>query len=190
MRAIRVAPVALLGAAACFLMAPAASAAVLNGGTSTSFTPTITPSTVAPGGQVTLGAMGCTTDATAFSGVFDTTTIPSGRSATATVDRDARRGAIYEVTFRCGTTTRSADLTITSAATSSPTATPTVAPTTSSTASPSTSPSTSPSGVLGGLGGSIDTMDPAEIAAGSALVAVASAGTIYVLRKRRAGRQH
>ncbi|MFD4900742.1 hypothetical protein [Streptomyces sp. NPDC058378] len=178
MRAIRVAPVALLGAAACFLTAPAASADVLNGGTSTSFTPTITPSTVAPGGRVTLGAMGCTTEATAFSGVFDTTTIPSGRSATATVDQDARRGAVYEVTFRCGTTTRSANLTITSGATSSPT----TAPTTSSTASPA--------GVLGGLGGSVDTMDPAEIAAGSALVAVASAGAFYVLRKRRTGRQH
>ncbi|MEU2680981.1 hypothetical protein ABZ638_29255 [Streptomyces sp. NPDC007107] len=178
MRAIRVAPVALLGAAACFLTAPSASADVLNGGTSTSFTPTITPSTVAPGGQVTLGAMGCTTEATAFSGVFDTTTIPSGRSATARVDQDARRGAVYEVTFRCGTTTRSANLTITSGATSSPT----TAPTTSSTASPA--------GVLGGLGGSVDTMDPAEIAAGSALVAVASAGAFYVLRKRRTGRQH
>lgn len=178
MRAIRVAPVALLGAAACFLTAPAASADVLTGGTSTSFTPTITPSTVAPGGRVTLGAMGCTTDATAFSGVFDTTTIPSGRSATATVDSDARRGAVYEVTFRCGTTTRSANLTITSGATS----TPTTAPTTSSTASPS--------GVLGGLGGSVDTMDPAEIAVSSALVAVASAGAFYVLRKRRTGRQH
>lgn len=182
MRAIRVAPVALLGAAACFLTAPAASADVSNGGTSTSFTPTITPSTVAPGGRVTLGAMGCRSDATAFSGVFDTTTIPSGRSATATVDRDARRGAVYEVTFRCGTTTRSANLTITSAATSSPTAVPTTAPTTSSTASPS--------GVLGGLGGSVDTMDPAEIAAGSALVALASAGAFHVLRKRRTSRQH
>jgi len=178
MRAIRVAPVALLGAAACFLMTPAASADVSNGGTSTSFTPTITPSSVAPGGRVTLGAMGCRSDATAFSGVFNTTTIPSGRSATTTVDRNARRGAVYEVTFRCGTTTRSADLTITSAAT----AAPTTAPTTSSTASPS--------GVLGGLGGSVDTVDPAEIAAGSALVALASAGAFHVLRKRRTGRQH
>ncbi|MFJ8749110.1 hypothetical protein ACIREO_07225 [Streptomyces sp. NPDC102441] len=178
MRAIRVAPVALLGAAACFLTAPAASADVLNGGTSTSFTPTITPSTVAPGGQVTLGAMGCTSNATAFSGVFDTTTIPSGRSATATVDREAKRGAAYEVTFRCGTATKSANLTITGGTTTSPT----TAPTTSSTASPS--------GVLGGLGGSVDTMDPAEIAAGSALVAAASAGAFYILRRRRTSRQH
>lgn len=176
MRAIRVAPVALLGAAAFLSMTPAASAHSLTGGTSTSFTPTITPSTVAPGGSVTLGAMGCTSDATAFSGVFDTTTIPRGRSATAMVDREARRGAVYEVTFRCGTTTRSANLTI------SGSTTPTTTPTTSSTASPA--------GVLGGLGGSVDTMDPAEIAAGSALVAAAAAGAVYVLRRRRTGRQH
>ncbi|WP_327112018.1 hypothetical protein OG206_03435 [Streptomyces sp. NBC_01341] len=177
MRAIRVAPVALLGAAAFLSMAPAASAHSLTGGTSTSFTPTITPSTVAPGGSVTLGAVGCTSDATAFSGVFDTTTIPRGRSATATVDREARSGAVYEVTFRCGTTTRSANLTI-----SGSTSAPTTSPTTSSTASPN--------GVLGGLGGSVDTMDPAEIAAGSALVASAAAGALHVLRKRRTGRQH
>ncbi|MFE8005894.1 hypothetical protein [Streptomyces sp. NPDC057418] len=181
MRAIRVAPAALLGAAACVLMAPAASAHVLTGGTS-DFTPTITPSTVAPGGQVTLGAMGCTSDATAFSGVFDTTTIPRGRSATATVDWDAKRGSVYEVTFRCGTTTRTADLSITSGATASPATPPTTAPTTSSTASPS--------GVLGGLGGSVDTMDPGEIATGSALVTAAAAGAFYFLRKRRTGRQH
>ncbi|GHB10820.1 MULTISPECIES: hypothetical protein [Streptomyces] len=181
MRAIRVAPAALLGAAACLLTAPAALAHVPTGGTST-FTPTITPSTVAPGGRVTLGAMGCTSDATAFSGVFDTITIPRGRSATATVDWDAKRGSVYEVTFRCGTTTRTADLSITSGATATPTTAPTTAPTTSSTASPS--------GVLGGLGGSVDTMDPGEIAAGSALVTVAAAGAFFALRKRRTGRQH
>ncbi|GGZ06202.1 hypothetical protein CP967_00715 [Streptomyces nitrosporeus] len=174
MRAIRVAPAALLGAALCALTAPAASATVLTGGTSTSFTPAITPSTVAPGGQVTLGAVGCTSDATAFSGVFDTITIPRGRSATATVDRDARRGAVYAVTFRCGTATKTANLTVTSA------------PATSST----TSSTVTPSGVLGGLGGSVDTPDPTEIAAGSALVAVAAAGAFLALRKRRTGRLH
>ncbi|MDQ0792453.1 hypothetical protein [Streptomyces sp. B1I3] len=178
MRAIRVAPVALLGAAACALMTPAASAHVLTGGTSTTFTPTITPSTVAPGGRVTLGAVGCTSDATASSGVFDTVTIPRGRSATATVDQNARRGAVHQVTFRCGTTTRTANLSITGGATT----TPTTAPTTSSTATPS--------GVLGGLGGSIDPVDPVEIAAGSALVTAAAAGTFFALRRRRTGRQH
>ncbi|MEU1128117.1 hypothetical protein ABZ371_32160 [Streptomyces sp. NPDC005899] len=178
MRAIRVAPVALLGAAACALMTPAASAQVLTGGTPTTFTPSITPSTVAPGGRVTLGAVGCTSDATAFSGVFNTVTIPRGRSATATVDRTARRGAVYQVTFRCGTATRTAALTITSGATT----TPSTAPTTSSTAMPG--------GVLGGLGGSAGGVEPAEVAAGSALVTLAAAGTFLALRRRRTGRQH
>ncbi|SCD66876.1 hypothetical protein GA0115239_105339 [Streptomyces sp. BpilaLS-43] len=178
MRAIRVAPVALLGAALCALMAPAASATVLTGGTSTSFTPTVTPSAVAPGGQVTLGAVGCTSDATAFSGVFDTITIPRGRSATVSIDRDARRGASYAVTFRCGTSTKTANLSITGGATS----TPTTAPTTSSTVAPN--------GVQGGLGGSVDTMDPTRIAAGSALVTVAAAGAFYALRRRRTAHRH
>ncbi|MEU5717021.1 hypothetical protein AB0G71_14735 [Streptomyces sp. NPDC020403] len=172
MRAIRVAPVALLGAVACALMTPAASAQVLTGGTSTTFTPTLTPSTVAPGGRVTLGAVGCTGDATASSGVFDTVTIPRGKSATTTVGQGAKRGAVYQVTFRCGATTRTAALTITAATT----------PTTSSTASPR--------GVLGGLGGSIDPVGPAEIAAGSALVTAAAAGTFFALRRRHTGRQH
>ncbi|WP_326701299.1 hypothetical protein OG909_30725 [Streptomyces sp. NBC_01754] len=178
MRAIRVAPVALLGAALCALMTPAASATVLTGGTSTSFTPTLTPSAVAPGGQVTLGAVGCASDATAFSGVFDTITIPQGKSATVTVDREARRGATYAVTFRCGTATKTANLAVTGGATS----TPTTAPTTSSTVSPN--------GVQGGLGGSIGRTDPTRIAAGSALVTVAAAGTFYALRKRRDAPRH
>ncbi|WP_069170014.1 hypothetical protein [Streptomyces griseus] len=171
MRAIRVAPVALLGAAACALMTPAASAQVLTGGTATTFTPTVTPSSVAPGGRVTLGAVGCTGDATAFSGVFDTVTIPRGKSATATVDQGAKRGAVYQVTFRCGATTKTAALTITA-----------ITPTTSSTAAPR--------GVLGGLGGSIEPVGPAELAAGSALVTAAAAGTFFALRRRQTGRQH
>lgn len=174
MRTIRVAPVALLATAGLTLMAPVAAAQTVLGGTPIPFTPSVSPSTVAPGGRVTLGALGCTTDATAMSAVFDTTTIPAGRSATATVDWDARRGAVYEVTFRCGNVTRTADLTITRA-TSSPTA---------------GSTATTPSGVLGGLGGSAGTMDPAEIAAGTALVLAAATGTVLVLRKRRGKRLH
>lgn len=174
MRAIRVAPVALLATAGLTLMAPVAAAQTVLGGTSTSFTPTISPKSVAPGGKVTLGALGCTTQATAMSGVFDTTTIPAGRSATATVDWDAKRGAVYEVTFRCGNVTRTADLTITRVTSS---------PTISSTA-------IAPSGVLGGLGGSAGTMDPAEIAAGTALVLAAATGTVLALRRRRDKRLH
>ncbi|WP_328907278.1 hypothetical protein OG230_32235 [Streptomyces sp. NBC_00234] len=180
MRAIRVAPVALLGSAALALAAPVTAAYAASDGTTTSFTPSVTPSVIAPGGQVTLGAMGCDVAATASSGVFDTTTIPSGQSATATVDWDAKRGAVYEVTFNCGGTVRMVNLTITGGATSTPTVSPTtLSPTSSATAL------TPPSGVQGGMGGSVDGIDAGEIAAGTALVLAAAGGTVYLLRRRR-----
>ncbi|MFC9247488.1 hypothetical protein ACFT7S_26830 [Streptomyces sp. NPDC057136] len=178
MRAIRVAPVALLGSVALSLTAPATAAYAVSDSTTKPFTPSVTPSAIAPGGQVTLGAMGCDRAATASSGVFDTTTIPSGQSATATVDWDAKRGAVYQVTFNCGGTVRMASLTITGGATSTPTRTPTTTPTATSTA-------LAPSGVQGGLGGSVDGIDAGEIAAGTALVLAAAGGTVYVMRRRR-----
>ncbi|MGW8889304.1 hypothetical protein [Streptomyces sp. NPDC055749] len=179
MRAIRVAPAALLGSVALALTAPVTAAYAATNATTIAFTPSVTPSTVAPGGQVTLGAMGCDVAATASSGVFDTTTIPSGQSATATVDWDAKRGAVYEVTFNCGGTVRMVNLTITGGATSTPTSSPTTAPTASSTALPP------PSGVRGGMGGSVDGINAGEIAAGTALVLAAAGGTVYVVRRRR-----
>ncbi|MEE1742700.1 hypothetical protein [Streptomyces sp. BE147] len=181
MRAIRVAPAALLGATALTLLTPAVQAVA--GGTNTSFNPTVAPSVIAPGGTVTLGSGGCTGATTVTSGVFATTVIPSGStSATATVDAAARRGAVYAVTFVCGSTgaSRSVNLTITSGAT----ATPTTAPTSSST---SIAP---PGGVTGGLGGSIGSMDATSIAAGTGLVLAAGAGAVYFVRRRTAGRQH
>src|SRR5690242_10829372 len=103
MRAIRVAPVALLGAAALALTGPAvtAYAATAGGPSGGGNGYTVTPSVVAPGGKVTLAARGCSTTATASSGVFDTVTIPMNGSAQATVDWDAKPGAAYEVTFIC-----------------------------------------------------------------------------------------
>ncbi|GAA3010277.1 hypothetical protein [Streptomyces fulvorobeus] len=185
MRAIRVAPVALLGSAALALTAPATAAHATTNGPGTSFTPSVTPSVIAPGGRVTLGAMGCDVTATASAGVFDTTTIPSGQSATATVDWDARRGAVYEVTFNCGGTVRMVGLTITGGATSTPTRTP--RPTTTPTRTVPTVSSTAlaPSGVRGGLGGSVDGFGAGEIAAGGALVLAAAGGTVYAVRRRR-----
>ncbi|QNE73569.1 hypothetical protein F0344_02125 [Streptomyces finlayi] len=182
MRAIRVAPTALLGSVALVLTAPATAAYAATNGPDTSFTPSVTPSVIAPGGQVTLGAMGCDVAATASSGVFDTTTIPSGQSATATVDWDAKRGAVYEVRFSCGGTVRMVDLTITGGATSTPTRTPTSTPTRTAPASPT---AVAPSGVQGGLGGSVDGIDAGEVAAGGALVLAAAGGAVYVMRKRR-----
>ncbi|MFD8963183.1 hypothetical protein ACFV0W_41215, partial [Streptomyces anulatus] len=163
MRAIRVAPLALLGASALTLLAPSAAHAAPDGATST-FNPTITPSVIAPGGRVTLGAGGCTGETTVTSGIFDTTTIPSGSTtATATIDTDARRGAVYAVTFACGSTgtSRNVNLTITGGATSTPTPTPTTVPTASSTA-------LVPGGVRGGLGGSSGPRDTGGVGGGGA----------------------
>lgn len=184
MRAIRVTPVALLGAAALALTAPAVTAyAATTGGPSNSGSGyTVTPSVIAPGGQVTLAAKGCSTTATASSGVFDTVTIPQGGTGRATVDSDAKPGAAYEVTFTCNTSpvsTAKVNLTI-SAATSTPT-----------TSSTSSAVSTaSPAGVQGGLGGSIDSMDSGEIVAGTALAVAAATGTVFVVRRRRENRSH
>ncbi|WP_265863233.1 hypothetical protein [Streptomyces sp. SKN60] len=76
----------------------------------TSFGFSVTPSTVAPGGTVTLKADGCEVPSVKVeSGVFDTVTLNEGHQGTATVDFDAKVGAQYEVTFDCkgerGTTT-------------------------------------------------------------------------------------
>ncbi|MFE9698146.1 hypothetical protein [Streptomyces sp. NPDC006270] len=183
MRAIRVAPLALLGTSALTLLAPPAAHAAPDGAAST-FNPTIAPSVIAPGGRVTLGAGGCTGETTVSSGIFDTVTIPSGSTtATATIDTDARRGAVYAVTFACGSTgtSRNVNLTITGGATSTPT--PTTVPTASSTA-------LVPGGVRGGLGGSSGGTDTVELAAGAALVVAAASGALYFARRRSTDRRH
>ncbi|MFJ9623981.1 hypothetical protein [Streptomyces sp. NPDC101181] len=188
MRAIRVAPLALLGASALTLIAPSTALAAPDGAAST-FNPTITPSVIAPGGRVTLGSGGCTGETTVSSGIFDTTAIPSGSTtATATVDTEARRGAVYAVTFSCGSTgtSRNVNLTITGGATSSPTPTPT-APTSVPTAS---STALVPGGVRGGLGGSSGTTGTVEIAAGAGLVLAAASGAVYFARRRTTARRH
>ncbi|MFD6529815.1 hypothetical protein [Streptomyces sp. NPDC060184] len=140
MRAIRVAPLALSGATALLLASPAAAQ---DGGSTPPFTPTVTPSVIAPGGQVTLGSGGCSGGTTVTSGVFDTAVIPSGTTtAVATVDGDAQRGAIYAVTFKCGSSgdAKNASLTITDGTTTS---TGTTSSTTSSTTGTGTGTGTS-----------------------------------------------
>lgn len=184
MRAIRAASTALLGAAALALAAPAAVAADGAPAPNTEHRRAkapgdfvISPSTVAPGGRVTLSAPGCASTATASAGIFDTVTIPPGSSATATVDWDARRGAVYTVAFNCtGGITDTVDLTIAGGATASPTISSTIL--------------TPPRGVRGGLGGSVDGMDAGTLAAGGGLVLAAAAGVVYVVRRRATGRQH
>lgn len=139
MGAIRTSATALLSAGATgavlalgALGAPAAHAA--EAAPVTSFGFTLTPSTVAPGGQVVLAVTGCDAAfATSSSGVFDTVSIARGRTARVTVDRDARRGAQYSVSFTCNGETGSTDLTITGG-TSSPTTSSTTTATAAATA--------------------------------------------------------
>ncbi|WP_329113226.1 hypothetical protein [Streptomyces sp. NBC_01353] len=186
MRAIRAVSTALLGAATLALAAPVASAAdgapAPNPNAAGAKAPgdfVVTPSLVAPGGRVTLTAPGCRSTALASSGIFDTVTIAPGSSATATVDTDARRGAVYTVAFNCtGGITDTVTLTISGT---------TASATTSSTIL------TTPRGVQGGLGGSVEGVDTATLAAGAGLVLAAATGTVFVVRRRMnpdRGRRH
>ncbi|MGA4866985.1 hypothetical protein ACPB9J_30540 [Streptomyces lavendulocolor] len=185
MRAIGAASAALLGAAALALTAPAPAMA------SGKYAPgdfAISPSTVQPGGRVVLTAPGCSGTAMASSGVFDTVTIPAGRSATATVDWDARRGAVYTVSFTCaGGTPGTVDLSI-APATSTPTTSSTAVPTVTATRTVTT---TAPSqGVRGGVGGSIGGLNAGQLAAGTGLVVAAATGVVFMLRRRADNRRH
>ncbi|MEV6689166.1 hypothetical protein AB0N28_28130 [Streptomyces sp. NPDC051130] len=133
MGAIRSSATALLSAGATgvvLALGPAGTSAAVAAEAQpvTSFAFAITPSTVAPGGQVVLSVSGCNSAfATSSSGVFDTVSIARGQTARVTVDRDARPGALYSVTFTCNGETGSADLTI-AGATSRPTTSSTVGP--------------------------------------------------------------
>ncbi|MFD4315112.1 hypothetical protein [Streptomyces sp. NPDC058548] len=178
MRAIRAASTALLGAAALALAAPTAVAAdgapAPNPRAARAKAPgdfVVSPSVVAPGGRVTLSAPGCASTATASAGIFDTVTIASGSAAIATVDADARRGAVYTVSFNC---TGGISDTVTLTISGTPTATPTI----------SSTILTPPRGVQGGLGGSVDGFEPLQLAAGGALVLAATIGGVYVVRRR------
>ncbi|MGW0365793.1 hypothetical protein [Streptomyces sp. NPDC002990] len=147
----------------------------------TSFGFAITPSTVAPGGQVVLSVAGCNAAyATASSGVFDTVSIARGQTVQVTVDRDARPGALYSVSFTCNGETGSADLTIAGGAATMPTTSSTTGAT----------PTATTLGVRGGLGGSVAGMNPLELGAGVGLLLTAAGATVYVVRRRRAGRSH
>lgn len=192
MRAIRAASAALLGAVALALTTPAAAMATAAAPV-TPFGFAVTPSVIAAGGQVTLTVTGCSSTATAESGVFDDTPIPSGGSARASVYWDAKPGAMYEVTFTCNGEQGTTDLTIAGGSPS-----PTVTPTPTRTPSPAVTrtPTTSstaiapPGGVRGGLGGSFIGMNATELAIGTGLVAAAAIGTVVVVRRRSASRQH
>ncbi|MGW6979034.1 hypothetical protein ACWGE1_06225 [Streptomyces sp. NPDC054932] len=191
MGAIRTSATALLSAGATgavlalgALGAPAATAAEAQPITSFGFT--ITPSTVAPGGQTVLAVSRCNAAyATASSGVFDTVSIARGQTVRVTVDRDARRGAVYSVSFTCNGETGSADLTIAGGTTG-----PTTSSTRTATGAAAVPTSAAARGVRGGLGGSVAGMDPVEFGAGAGLFLAAAGGTVFALRRRRSGRSH
>ncbi|MDX3539860.1 hypothetical protein PV721_37205 [Streptomyces sp. MB09-01] len=159
----------------------------------TSFGFTLTPSTVAPGGQTVLAVSGCTAAyATASSGVFDTVSIARGQTVRVNVDRDARRGAVYSVSFTCNGETGSADLTIAGGTTLPTTSSTRTATVTAPRAVNPTNATVADSarGVRGGLGGSVAGMDPVELGAGAGLVLAAAGGTAYALRRRGSDRSH
>ncbi|MEU6486054.1 hypothetical protein [Streptomyces sp. NPDC046887] len=185
MRAIGAASAALLGAAAYALTTVPAAAAAPGAKAPGDFT--VSPTSVQPGGRVVLTAPGCSGTAMASAGVFDTTTIPAGRSVAATVDWDARRGAVYTVNFTCaGGTPGSAQLTIAQSAGSSTTSSTTM-PSASATRSATPAPS---QGVRGGVGGSIGGWNAGELAAGTALAVAAATGIVYAVRRRADNRRH
>lgn len=108
---------AAVGALAAGLTATVATAQD-NDSNITSFGFTVTPETVNPGGKVDLTVTECDKEATASSAVFDKTTLGMGggtQSAQVKVDRDAKPGAEYDVTFTCGDESGTAPLTIAAA---------------------------------------------------------------------------
>lgn len=177
MRAIRVASVALLSTAAFALTAPMASAN--DGGTTpnvTSFGFTVSPTTVAAGGTVTLNATGCQEPLVKVSsGIFDAVELNEGKPATAKVDPDAKPGAQYEVTFDCKGEKGKTTLTVADKSAGTGTGTEKGKETTPS------------KGVKAGLGGGAGGLNGTEIAAGSALLAGALGGGVFLMRRRAGG---
>lgn len=180
MRAPRISAAALLAGTALALAAPAATAATADSGAGsdsgsgsgsniTSFGFSVSPTTVAPGGVVTLQVTGCDKTATASApALFDDVTLRgsgSTRSATATVGADAKPGAQYDVTFSCGGEKGTTPLAI-------------------STGGPIT-PITPTGPVHTGFGGGVSGPDTAEIVFG---VALAGAAGVLLFRRSRAPR--
>ncbi|WP_372350244.1 hypothetical protein [Streptomyces sp. KL116D] len=165
MHAIRAASATVLGLTALTLAAPSAMA-----NDSDSFQVSVSPTTIAAGGQVTLYASGCSRETKVSAGIFDSITIGSGSGQkTATVDWDAKQGAMYSVTFSCsGGSTRTVDLTVAGGRPVEPTPPPVH------------------HGVKAGIGGSLGGFDLQEIGLGAALI-TGALGTAYYFSRRRTG---
>ncbi|MEZ0095178.1 hypothetical protein [Streptacidiphilus sp. EB129] len=171
----------VLAAAAVGLSAPGAWAQGGSGSNITSFGFSAFPTTVQPGGTVAFAITGCSsTGSVSAPALFNTVNLTGNSTkmtGTTTVGTGVNRGATYQLTFTCGTESGTTPLMI---ASSGSTATPT--PSASASAG---SAATAPAGaVKTGDGGSI-TDNPAEMAGGLALLALA--GTGVALRMRRRG---
>ncbi|MEV1021129.1 hypothetical protein [Streptomyces sp. NPDC050264] len=167
MRSISVLSSALVSLAALGLATPLAVAD--DGGTQpdvTSFGFTVSPTTVAAGGTVTLSSSECEVPSVHVTApVFDNVELNEGETASAQVYPDAKPGAQYDVTFDCNGEKGTTSLTIATGGTDHGT--------------------TVDHGVKAGLGGSAGGTDPALMVAGGALIA-GTLGVGYLrLRKRR-----
>ncbi|GAP52757.1 hypothetical protein [Streptomyces azureus] len=166
MRAICVASASavLLGAGALTSCVPADAAI------KTDFAFSVEPSTVAAGGQVTLWVErneACRGKAAVSSPVFDLVAIPPEQSsATASVDWDAKPGAVYDVEFVCDESSGTARLTIAGGR------------------HPSHHHRHPSKGVHAGEGGTLAGFNLKEIGLGAALIAGAL-GTAYHFARRR-----
>ncbi|MGW1777550.1 hypothetical protein ACWCQQ_00235 [Streptomyces sp. NPDC002143] len=172
MRAIRVASAALLGVTALTFCAPAAVASVADDHYVMSNGYSVLPSAVSAGGQVTVQVdrhtSGCRSSVTVTSEVFDAVVIPRGSSsAVVLVDRDAKAGASYRVTFSCGGLSAVKELTIVGGRPVGPSPLHPV-----------------PQGVHAGEGGTVAGFDLEEIGLGAALIA-GSVGAAYYFARRR-----
>ncbi|MEU4266453.1 hypothetical protein [Streptomyces sp. NPDC026092] len=153
----------------------------------TSFGFSVSPSTVAPGGKVTLKADGCeVTTVTVTAGVFDTVTLNEGREGSATVDADAKVGAEYQVTFDCKGEKGTTKLIIAGQSTGGH---ETGGKETGGQDGTSTGTSTDTGahkGVKAGFGGGSDAMGATEVVLGTALIAGAlGVGGVLVARRHR-----
>ncbi|MFB7708646.1 hypothetical protein [Streptomyces sp. NPDC056105] len=139
----------------------------------TSFGFTVSPTTVSPGGMVTINATKCRTPTVRVTApVFGDVTLNGGRSAKAKVSSDAKPGAQYDVTFDCKGERGTAKLTISGGG---------ARPTTPNTP-------TVPRGVEAGNGGSLSNLDATQLVAGSALVAGALGTGVYTAWRRSGSR--
>ncbi|MEV6679719.1 hypothetical protein AB0N09_23100 [Streptomyces erythrochromogenes] len=153
------APRRLMTAAAATLVIAAATPVTL---AHANLSASVSPTTVAPGGQVALNIAGCgTNEARVTSAAFNDVRLPPGNlEATnlrghATVFSNANPGD-YEVIFECGGRRVQVSLQVT------------------------------PGAARGGTGGSIGSMSTTQIAVGGTLAAAALVGGVWVLRRRAA----